>query len=866
MQINKNRPPGLGEWLLKRFLLADEFQEKLGDFEEGYHLKAIEKGKRKASAWYWLQLIIIIPVFVKNTVYWGLTMIKNYLKLAFRTIKKHKGYSFINIFGLAISVTAFILIVLYVQFEMNYDRYHENSDRIYRIVRKARTWTPVPLADVMRQEFPEVASATRIRLSRNLLVSHGAMHFLEPSFYWVEPQTFEIFSIPFLKGDGQTALKDPSALLLSESAANKYFGNEDPIGKVLKVGEQMEFYVAGVFKDMPANSHFVMDLIAPFERFLQTTQIDATWGNNVVYTYFLLEKGADPEALQKKFPHVIEMPLLGISDITKLKDPKTGKPTKHIFYVQPLTKIHLHSHRMQEISVNNDIKNIMLLSFIAFLILSTACINYINIATARSTQRGKEVGMRKVVGAQKEQLIIQFLSESVVVAILAVIAALILVMLTLPFFNNLMERPLSIDPVNNSFILLGLILITLFVGVFAGFYPAMIISGFKPISVLSGTFTKMGSSKFRNILVIVQFSITIVLLVSTLVVRKQLDYVKNADMGYSTEQIIILPVRDLAVRRHFQAIKTGLLQHANILNVATSQSLPNNVRSFTRPAWFNISTEEIIPIYFNDMDENFIDVFEIDVVMGRNFSHDFPSDLKGAFLVNETAVRLAQWDSPLGTELTHYNGQKGKIVGVMKDFHLHSLHRPIEPLYFFYNPDRINYISIKIKPAYIPATLEYVKKVIVQHSPHYPFDYAFFSETFEAAYRAEQRMMTALGSFSFLAIIIAFLGLFGLSSYVITQRTKEIAIRKSLGASNENIITLLSGTFLRWVVLANVIAWPLAYLFIRRWLENFAFHIYISPWIFIASGSTVLFIAVLSIGHQVVKSARINPADGLRHE
>jgi len=860
MMKKSRHPPRIAGWLIQRIFPDRGGCSILGDMIETYRCLADNKGIFWARVWFWGQCLRALPYFLIDELYWRFNMFKNYLLVTVRNLKKNSTYSLLNIIGLAVGMTAFILIALYVQYELSFDKYHENADRIYRVVREERAFTPAPLGPALKEKIPEVVSAARILRSSNTLISHEQKHFLEDEFYWADPETFEIFSISFISGDPETALNDPSAIILSKRTANKYFGNADPMGKILTVSERYEFTVSGVFIDMPANSHFIMDAVVPYATYFQITNNDITsWRANFSYTYFLLREGADPEGMENKISPLIEIPLLKAAGLKE--------PYPKFYSIQPITRIHLHSHRMQEIEANNDMKYILLFSSIAFLILFIACINYMNLATARSLRRGKEVGMRKVVGAQKGQLIVQFLGESVAMALLAMVFSIMMVLMALPAFNSLVERQLSLNPIHNPQLFLGLVFITLSVGLFAGSYPSMRMSGFKPISVLSGAFTRSSKgSSLRYVLVLVQFSITIILIICTIAVREQLKFIKNMDMGYTKEQIITIPVRGGSVRQNIQSIKTELLQYSDIIAVSTSGRLPNNIDTFTSRDWTGRNPDEPIPIYYNTADYDFIDLFGMQIVQGRNFSRDFPSDETGVFLVNETAVKVAGWESAIGRKLTHWRGDTGEIVGVIKDFHLHSLHRPIEPLYVFLDTRTFSNISIKIKSANIPATIDYVEGVMKKFSPSFPFSYSFFDEVFERAYFTEQRMARVFGAFAILAIFIACLGLFGLSAFAAEQRTKEIGIRKVLGASDSKIFLLLSREFIRWVLLANLIAWPIAYYAMNKWMQNFAYRIHLGIFAFLISGGTALLIAYITVSYQSIKSTRANPVDSLRYE
>lgn len=853
-------PPRIASWLIRRIFPDSGECSILGDMIETYHYLVDEKGFFWARIWFWSQCLKAFPYFLIDELRWRIHMFANYLLVTIRKLKKDKIYSWLNIIGLAVGLTAFILIALYVQYELSFDRYHDNADRIYRVVREERACTPAPLAPALMEKFPEVDSAARIIRSSNTLVSFEKNHFLEEEFYWADPEMFDVFSIPFISGDPESALNNPFAILLSQKTARKYFGHADPIGKILTMSERYEFEVAGVFFDMPANSHFIMDAVVPYETYFLITDNDIdNWSSNFSYTYVLLHKDADPAEMSNKISPVLEIPLLKAAGIQE--------PYPKIYSIQPLTEIHLHSLRMQEIRANNEMKYIILFSAVAFLILFIACINYINLATAQSLRRGKEVGLRKVVGAQKGQLITQFLGESVSMTILAMIISVMMVLLALPAFNSLVERQLTLNPFQNPQLILGLALITLFVGLFAGSYPAMRMSDFKPISVLSGAFSRSHKgSSLRNVLVLVQFSITIILIIFTTVVRKQLNFIKTVDMGYAKEQIITLPVRGSSIRQNIQAIKTELLKYSGITAVSTSGRLPNNIDTFTSRDWTGRNPDEPIPIFYNTADYDFTGLFGMQIVQGRSFSRDFPSDKNGAFLVNETAVKVAEWESSIGRKLTHWSGETGTIVGVLKDFHLQSLHSPIEPLYIFLDPNNFSNLSIKIKSADIPATIDYVKGVMKTFSPSYPFSMSFFDEVFERAYFTEQRMVRIFGAFALLAIFIACLGLFGLTTFAAELRTKEIGIRKVLGASYSKIFLLLSREFIGWVLLANLIAWPIAYYAMNRWLQNFAYRIHIGIAAFLLSGGTALLIAYLTVSYQSIKSARANTVDSLRYE
>ncbi|MBU1100290.1 MAG: ABC transporter permease [Bacteroidetes bacterium] len=865
-----HNPPKIAEKLL-RFLLRKQDKEIiLGDIEEIYNDVVTDKGLWFGMLWYWFHIIkSIIPVIYKST-YWGVAMFKNYLKITYRNILRNKVYTFINIFGLATGLAAFVLITLYVQHELSYDRYHKNADRIFRVIREkpngeAGTYTrtsvtPAPLAPLMLEELPEVLNASRLIKSNDILITQGEKHFVEDRLFWADYTVFDIFDIPFVRGESKTALNNPYSIVLSEDMAGKYFGMDDPVGQVLTLFENTDFRVAGVFKNMPANSHFVMDFITPYKTyFLETGQDINSWGGNFSYSYIQLKENINENELEAKFPSFLDKFVYAGFDI--------GDKFKQRIKMQPLTDIHLYSHLNQEIEANSDITYIILFSSTALLFLLIACINYMNLATARSGQRGREVGIRKVIGAKRQQLIKQFLFESIALTFISMILSLVIVLLSLSSFNTLIERQLTFNPVSNSEIAISVFLLSLFIGLFAGSYPAFRLSGFKPVSIIGGGFTKSAKGlALRNVMVLTQFTITIVLFALTFIVDDQVSFIKNKDMGYSREQIINLEVQDHQIRKNYQVIKNELEQSSDIIAISSSESLPHNIDMNTSLKWTGKDPDEIILTYYNMSDYDFIELYDIEILEGRNFSREFVSDNNGAFLVNEAAVKAAGWETAIGKELIHWSGEKANVVGVMKDFHLHSLHRPIAPLYIFLDTDDFNYISIKINTNNIAATTDYIKSVIEKYSPNYPVHFTFFDDNFNKIYKTEQKMTTIFSAFAMMAIIVACLGLFGLSTFAAEQRTKEFGIRKTLGASIPALFLLLSKEFFKWVLLANIFAWPIAYFSIRSWLDGFVYRTEIGIWVFILSGLIALIVALITISRQAYKAASINPIDSLKYE
>jgi len=796
-------------------------------------------------------------------------MFKNYLLTAWRNLNKNRGYSLLNILGMAVGMAVFVLIFLYVQYELSFDRWHEHADRVFRVVQRQPgnmylgsdrfAVTQAPLAAALMQEFPEVAAATRLDTSGNQLFTIEEKSFLQSNLYWADPYLFDVFSVDLLRGDPETALDDPHSLLLSETVALKFFGDQDPIGRTVTYLEKHDMHVTGIFRDFPKNSHFTMDVILPFDAkpILEDRKLDS-WGNSSCYTYFLLQEGADAVQLEGKFPDMY----------AKYRGDQGWDSAG--YYLQPLTKIHLFSNINFDLSPGSDVRYIYLFSSIAFLLLIIACINYMNLATARATKRAKEVGMRKVVGARRTQLIKQFLGESTLLILVALALTLGLVALALPAFSGFIQRDLSFDPLHNPILLLGFLGTFILVGLLAGAYPAAYISRFKPISALRSTSTRgKGGALFRNLLVVFQFTVSVLLILSTVVVRKQLHYIQNKEMGYSRDHIVVIRPRDENLPKQIEALKAELKSHPDVLNVAASSSLPNHVSSQTNAKWPGKPEDQRVPIYVCEADYDFLDVFELKLAEGRNFSREFTSDAQGAFLINEAARKAMGVGAPLGMNFNRggNNEPAGQIVGILKDFHMHSLHQEIKPMYVFLDLERdYRNISIKIRGDRIPKTLAHIEETMRAFSPKYPFEYSFFDEVFDRAYRAEQRIGRIFSTFALLTVFIACLGLFGLSSFTAESRIREIGIRKVLGASSPSIVQLLSSDYIKKVLIANVVAWPLGYYAMSWWLQNFAYRIDLGVFPFLGAGLIALLIALLTVSIQTLRAASANPADSLRYE
>jgi predicted permease len=789
-------------------------------------------------------------------------MFKNYIKIALRNIKKHKGYSFINIAGLAIGMACCILILLWVQDELGYDLFHKNRRELYRVYTEVQytdgrtnlfTQSYFPLARILKEECPDVVDAVRYASRSMLLIKHGDKSFADDNFGFADSSFFKMFTFPFVKGNPETALSDKFSVVITEEMSKKYFGNDDPIGKTLNVNNQFDVQVTGVIENVPHNSSLKFDFLLPYTLYWGPNWAESnSWGGNPLETYVLLPKDALAEDAARK-----------ITDIKDKHDPPSATERVRLD-LQPLSRIHLYA-----LGGGGLIRYVYIFSIIACFVLVIACINFMNLSTAKAGTRASEVGMRKVVGAGKTDLIKQFFGESVVLSFIALIGAILIVEIMLPAFNNLSGKRLSLDPSGNITIILGLMGITLFVGILSGSYPALFLSSFQPVKVLKGSFGS-GSQRslFRKILVVSQFTLSIFLIIGTIIIYKQLDYIKNRDLGYDKEHLVFVYMQG-ELKAKYESAKSELLRNSDILKVTRSLQLPSNIASTVSALdWEGKNPDEKVSMNWDIVDFGYFETLKMDIVQGRSFSREFATDVSEAYIVNEEAVKLMGMESPVGKRLSVFRNE-GKIIGVVKNFNFKSLHHKIRPFVYMMNPNWISMMDcmfIRIAPDNISATVKYIESTCKKINPAYPLRYRFFDEWLERLYRNEQRMGKIVGYFTFLAIAISCLGLFGMASFMTEQRTKEIGIRKVLGAPVSRIILLLSADFTKWVLAANIIAWPLAYFAISKWLENFAYRTNLNMSIFVLSGVLALVTALLTVSYQTLKAALANPVESLRHE
>jgi putative ABC transport system permease protein len=796
-------------------------------------------------------------------------LFKNYIKVAARNLRKYKTYSFINIFGLAIGMAVCLLILLFVRDELSYDRYHENSDRIYRLITEfsikekdtLEAITSPPMGPALAADFPEVLSITRFyrAFDQEVLIRFQEKMFYENLIFFADQSVFDIFTFPLAKGNPRAALEEPYSVVITEEMAEKYFGHEDPLGKTLTFNNKDDYKITGVMKKIPSNSHFRFDFLASFSTLnhFQSIPLD-DWGSCALYTYLLLAKGYSPQDLEKKLPSFLKK---YASQITFLKS----------LYVQPLTDIHLHSNLLNEIEPNSDMAYIYIFSAVAFIILLIACINFVNLSTAKHANRAKEVGMRKVLGAYRNQIVRQYLGESVFLTFAALPLSLLLVELFLPVFNKLVGKNISVGFIDNLYFLLAVIGFTIFVGVVSGIYPALFLSSFQPIKVLRGFRSGSARQLIRSALVLAQFALSIILITCTVVISNQLRYIQNKKLGFDREHVVVIPLKEKQILLKSQSLKNELLRNPNILRISVASDVPG--RS-------GVNSNRFIPegfeatggLFIKNMrvDYDFLETLGVEIKEGRNFSKDFETDISEAFILNEAAVERIGWDQPIGKKLEWHAGRdrskKGTVIGIIKDFHYESLNRKIEPLVLHIWPPSFQYCLIRIRPGDIQGTLDFIQQRWKELAPDFPFIYSFLDEDFGRLYKSEQKLSRIFACFSAFSIFVACLGLFGLALFAAEQRTKEIGIRKVLGASAARIALLLSREFTKWVLLANVIAWPVAYFAMSRWLQNFAYRINFGIGIFLLSALIAFVVALATVSYQAIKAALANPVEALRYE
>jgi ABC-type antimicrobial peptide transport system permease subunit len=790
-------------------------------------------------------------------------MIKNFIISAFRNISRQKLFSFINIFGLAVGLMAVIFIFLWVRDELGFDRFHANASRIYRVEENQFyangsyhvNVTPWVSGPVWQERIPEIEKACRIVNTGSILVRYNDKVFYEDEIISADSTFFGIFSFELLTGNHDDVLKGPGKIVISEEIANKYFGSENPVGKVLTINNADVFDVTGVFKKTPSNSSLRMSMVIDFDYMKKSNWYSEDWGSNSIFTYVMLKNGVNTDTVNKKLTRVV-----------KEFNPQTTTE----YLLAPLTGIHLYSW-FGFTQQQRGIQSVYIFSVVAFFLLIIACINFMNLTTAYSANRSREIGLRKVTGAHRKELIFQFLSESMVLTLVSVVIALILVILLIPQFNSLSGKEIGRTDLLNPFFIAGILAITLVTGILSGTYPSIVLSSFKPVKILRGDLgLKDKKGLFRKTTVIIQFSLTIILITGTVVIYKQMMYMQNIRLGYNKENLLYIPIRG-EIRNSYNAIKEEFRRNPLVENVTASSHPPHSIGSNSGSAsWEGKDPELETLISFSGTDYDYVKTLGIEMKSGREFSPEFGTDATkdtiGSFLINEQMEKLMGGENIVGKQL-RFLGITGPVIGVMRDYHFQSARNIIEPLAIIMAPPSyLNFIIVKIKPGNIKESMKGIEKSWDAVMPGFPFDYRFVDQDFEQMYKTEERMAILMQYFAIISIIIACVGLFGLAGFTTLRKTKEIGIRKVMGASVLSIIILFSRETIRLMLISALIACPVSWYILHSWLQDFDYKTNLDFWIFAGAGLLALMIALISISYQAIRAASVNPAEILKYE
>ncbi len=780
-------------------------------------------------------------------------MFSSYIKIALRNLKRNKGCSAINIFGLAVGIACCMIILFWVQDEFSYDDFHENKTEIFRVVQKwdgengeeGQAWVPGMLGPLLKRDYPEIQKATRVLFRPPKQVSFGEKSFIHRCAV-VDPSFFSIFSFPFLSGKKDAALKDPGSVVISQSMAERIFGPEDPLGQILKYDDKHVLKITGVFADVPARSHLRFDFCVPYSILPASFP---QWNNNDHKVYVQLTNANAYDSISSKISGV-------------LKDHQ--ERSESVLALQPLREIHLYA-----LTGVDRITYITLFSAMALIVLLIACVNFMNLATAKAARRAKEVGLRKVVGSRKNQLITQFLSESMMLAFIAMIAGLFLTLFLLPFINTLVGHEINIE--FSGRLILGIVSITVLTGLAAGGYPAFFLSSFNPVRVmqgLHGSDNRRRMAFFRKTLTVIQFSVSIFFIIAAASIHRQMAFTNNRDMGIEKDDIILLDMRG-ELKEKYDTVKNALLRQPSISSV-TSMDIPpliawNNTTDDVE--WDGMDPNSRLSFSIKTVDYDFLNAFDAEMASGRFFSEPYMTDASDAYVINETAAKAMGLESPLGTGMSLW-GVRGKIIGLVKDFNFSSLRHDISPLVLRVRPNRANYVCIRVMPGsgHMMGAIDSIKGTFTDIIPAYPFTYSFLSDEYKGMYANENLTGTITLCITSLMIIISCLGLLGLVSFMTEQKKKEIGVRKVLGASVDQIVSMLSHDFMKKIMISNVIAWPFAYYFINRWLGGFAYRIDLNFDVFVYAAILSIVLALATVSYQSVKAATADPVDSLKYE
>ncbi len=851
-----NTPPRFAKKLLGSLLPRRNSRSILGDFEEIYREMYYSHGQLRARLWYWTHIMLSVPGALLNSMYWSGAMLRNYLKILLRSIQKNKVYSFINIMGLAVGMAIALMVMLWVQRELSFDRFHEKADRLFRVAFSTDKrilyaesfhgeYLPGLAAQYLQEEYPEIEAGTIIG-GTGLKLTRDANNFLCSGFF-VHPEFFTMFSFPFIHGDPKTAFENPMSIVITESTAERLFGTTDVIGEAVHANDRVAIQVTGVVKDVPRNSHIQFEFLLPFEL---APPYMKQWDNKAPLVYVLLKENVDWREVSKKIINVYN-------------DHNPGAYPNY-FYLQPMTEVRLHA-----LGGGGRIVYLYIFSALACAILVLACINFMNLSTARSAVRFKEIGIKKVVGTRRGQLIRQFIGESLMLSCFALAIALLIAQITLPVINALMHEQIKLH--FSGAVILGITGIVLFTGLLSGSYPAFFLSSFKPVHVLKGesaTVGRGGNASLRRILVIVQFVCSVAFLIGVFVIYTQLNYFRTKDLGFDKKNILVLNLSGEAYANG-QVIKSEIKQNANVAGATFMESTPAGWNSSAGISWPGKREDQIFDVGKNAVDYDYLETFKLIMAEGRFFSREYPSDVTDACILNEIAVDVMELENPVGKRVvwcpdTPYE-REATIIGVVKNYHTESLRGAIRP-HILFCTEQTGLLGINISPGKVGGTIEQIRESLKEISPMYSLNYFFLEDQLNSLYQEELLTGVFVTYIAAIAVFIACLGLFGLAAFSAERRLKEIGIRKVLGASLRDIVSLLSKEFLLLIILSNVIAWPIAYYLMKRWLQNFAFHTPLTLWQFVAAGAIIIIITLFTVGTQAIRAAHHNPVDSLKYE
>jgi len=873
------RPPALSYRLLRLLWLYEEKHSSCGDFEETFSRMVSRKGSFRARWWFRFEVLKTLQSYLGLTLHMVVAMFKNYLLISWRNIKKNKVYTFINLVGFAVGIASCLIILIHIRYELSFDRFHENADQIYRVVlertRPDRTrywgWNTPCVSEAMVSDYPEVVKRVRILTETGpTQMKHESFGMLERKVLYTDPEFFEIFTIPIIKGDKRTFFQEPESIVMTQEAAHKYFGSEDPMGKILLVSnwweENKPHVVTGILDDLPANSHFHYDFLIPLAA---TEVIEHDWGAWYCFNYVLLRKDTDWKALEAKLPGMVDryFPTIFEGGEEEYRE-FLSQGHSYRYFLQPLADIHLKSRIEHELEPVGSITYIYLFAVIAGFIMILACVNFINLSTSRSVSRAREVGVRKVLGSFRRQLINQFLFESILLTLMAMILAIGLTAALLPAFSSLTGADLNLVSLPYTLVGLGLLTFAVLIGIFSGGYPAFYLSSFQPVSVLKGSSQSKASKIFlRNFLVVFQFTVSIALIIGTLLVKKQVDFMLSKDLGYDKANLLVIEnARTLG--KSIEAFKTELKKDPDIL-AAGGGGFPGVATHTFSVRARGVPSAPSVSLYNIGGDYEYLDTLGIPVVAGRKYGKEDKIDRDHrTIMLNESAVKALGLDDPVGKELER--GDRGiPILGIIKDFNFRSLHNDIAPFAFLHIDNDQNISScvvVRIRPGSLTAVRPRIEEVWKRFSGGLVFQYSILDERLAEWYVSESRAGIISGIFSTLAVLIGCLGLFGLAAFTTEQRTREVGIRKVLGASIRNIAFFFIKDFLKLVGIAFIFAVPVSYAVMNRWLQNFAYSIKPGALPFAIAGVMTMVIALLTVGYQVVRAALADPVVSLRYE